>query len=227
VAIFPVYPDIEEKKMVNVVKNDSIQIEKLELGPFGTNAYILICLQTGASVLVDAPAEAGKILEGLKGTDPEYILMTHNHMDHTGALAELKSVLNIPIAAHCDDAGNLPLQPDILLNDGDVISAGNIHLTVLHTPGHTPGSLCFLTGNYLIAGDTLFPGGPGKTGSPADFTKIMGSLAGKIFVLPEDTRIYPGHGDSTILKKEKEAFETFSARSHDPGLCGDVLWSSS
>jgi glyoxylase-like metal-dependent hydrolase (beta-lactamase superfamily II) len=226
VAIFPVYPDIEEKKMVNVVKNDSIQIEKLELGPFGTNAYILICLQTGASVLVDAPAEAGKILEGLKGTDPEYILMTHNHMDHTGALAELKSFLNIPIAAHCDDAGNLPLQPDILLNDGDVISAGNIHLTVLHTPGHTPGSLCFMTGNYLIAGDTLFPGGPGKTGSPADFTKIMGSLAGKIFVLPEDTRIYPGHGDSTILKKEKEAFETFSARSYDPSLCGDVLWSS-
>jgi glyoxylase-like metal-dependent hydrolase (beta-lactamase superfamily II) len=227
VAIFPVYPDIEEKKMVNVVKNDSIQIEKLELGPFGTNAYILICLQTGASVLVDAPAEAGKILERLKGTDPRYILMTHNHMDHTGALAELKSVLNIPIAAHCDDAGNLPLQPDILLNDGDVISAGNIHLTVLHTPGHTPGSLCFMTGNYLIAGDTLFPGGPGKTGSPADFTKIMGSLAGKIFVLPEDTRIYPGHGDSTILKKEKEAFETFSARSYDPSLCGDVLWSSS
>ena len=213
--------------MVNVVKNDSIQIEKLELGPFGTNAYILICLQTGASVLVDAPAEAGKILERLKGTDPEYILMTHNHMDHTGALAELKSVLNIPIAAHCDDAGNLPLQPDILLNDGDVISAGNIHLTVLHTPGHTPGSLCFMTGNYLIAGDTLFPGGPGKTGSPADFTKIMGSLAGKIFVLPEDTRIYPGHGDSTILKKEKEAFENFSARAPDPSLCGDVLWSSS
>ena len=213
--------------MVNVVKNDSIQIDKLELGPFGTNAYILICLQTGASVLVDAPAEAGKILEGLKGTDPEYILMTHSHMDHTGALAELKSFLNIPIAAHCDDAGNLPLQPDILLNDGDVISAGNIHLTVLHTPGHTPGSLCFLTGNYLIAGDTLFPGGPGKTGSPADFTKIMESLAGKIFVLPEDTRIYPGHGDSTILKKEKEAFEAFSTRSHDPSLCGDVLWSSS
>jgi glyoxylase-like metal-dependent hydrolase (beta-lactamase superfamily II) len=213
--------------MVNVVKDDSIQIEKLELGPFGTNAYILICLQTGASVLVDAPAEAGKILERLKGTDPEYILMTHNHMDHTGALAELKSVLNIPIAAHCDDAGNLPLQPDILLNDGDVISAGNIHLTVLHTPGHTPGSLCFLTGNYLIAGDTIFPDGPGKTGSPADFTRIMESLAGKIFVLPEDTRIYPGHGDSTILKKEKEAFEAFSDRFHDPSLCGDVLWSSS
>jgi len=213
--------------MVNVVKNDSIQIEKLELGPFGTNAYILICRQTGASVLVDAPGEAGKILAQLKGSDPQYILMTHNHMDHTGALAEVKSALNIPIAAHRKDAGNLPLKPDMLLNDGDVISCGDIDLTVLHTPGHTPGSLCFLAGNYLIAGDTIFPGGPGKTGSPTDFKRIMESLSNKIFVLPDDTRIYSGHGDSTILRKEKRAFEAFSAEAHDPNLCGDVLWSSS
>ena len=213
--------------MANVVKNESIQIEKLELGPFGTNAYILICRQTDASVLVDAPGEAGKILAQLKGSDPQYILMTHNHMDHTGALAEVKSALNIPIAAHREDAGNLPLKPDVLLNDGDVISCGDIDLTVLHTPGHTPGSLCFLAGNYLIAGDTLFPGGPGKTGSPTDFKRIVESLSNKIFVLPEDTRIYSGHGDSTILRKEKRAFEAFSAGAHDPNLCGDVLWSSS
>ena len=213
--------------MVNIVKDDSIQIEKLELGPFGTNAYILICRQTGASVLVDAPGEASKILAQLKGSDPKYILMTHNHMDHTGALAEVKSALNVPIAAHRDDAGNLPLKPDMLLSDGDVIVCGDIHLTVLHTPGHTPGSLCFLTGNYLIAGDTIFPGGPGKTGSPADFARMVESLAGKIFVLPEGTRIYPGHGNFAILKKEKQAFEAFSAGAHDPNLCGDVLWTSS
>jgi glyoxylase-like metal-dependent hydrolase (beta-lactamase superfamily II) len=212
--------------MVNLVKDDSIQMEKLELGPFGTNAYILTCRQTGASVLVDAPGEAGRILAQLKGTDPKYILMTHNHMDHTGALAEVKSALNIPIAAHCDDAGNLPLKPDMLLSDGDVIACGEMHLAVLHTPGHTPGSLCFLTANYLIAGDTIFPDGPGKTGSPADFRRILESLANKIFVLPEDTRIYPGHGNSTVLKKEKQAFEAFSARDHDSDLCGDVLWSS-
>jgi len=213
--------------MVNIVKDDSIQIEKLELGPFGTNAYILICRQTGASVLVDAPGEASKILAQLKGSDPKYILMTHNHMDHTGALAEVKSALNVPIAAHRDDAGNLPLKPDMLLSDGDVIVCGDIHLTVLHTPGHTPGSLCFLTGNYLIAGDTIFPGGPGKTGSATDFKRIVESLSSKIFVLPEDTRIYPGHGNSAVLKKEKQAFEAFSAGAHDPNLCGDVLWTSS
>ena len=213
--------------MVNVVKDDSIHIKKLELGPFGTNAYILICQHTGASVIVDAPAEASKILKQLKATEPQYILMTHNHMDHTGALSELKSALNVPVAAHSDDTGGLPLKPDILLKDGDVLSCGNIQLTVLHTPGHTPGSVCFLTKNYLIAGDTIFPDGPGKTGSPAAFKRLLESLTHKIFTLPEDVEIYPGHGDSTILKKEKQAFEAFSAKTHDPNLCGDVLWSAS
>jgi glyoxylase-like metal-dependent hydrolase (beta-lactamase superfamily II) len=213
--------------MTSVVKDDRIQIEKLELGPFGTNAYILICRNTGASVIVDAPADAGKILERLKDTRPKFILITHNHMDHTGALLELKSALDLPIAAHPDDAGRLPVPADQLVNDGDVITFGDIQLSVLHTPGHTPGSICFLTGNYLIAGDTIFPDGPGKTGSPADFKRVVESLTGKIFVLPDDTQIFSGHGNSTILKKERQAFEDFSARPHDPDLCGDVLWSSS
>jgi len=212
--------------MTSVVKDDRIQIEKLELGPYGTNAYILICRKTGESVVVDAPADAGKILALLKETSPQYILITHNHMDHTGALAELKSTLDLPIAAHADDAGRLPVPADQLLSDGDAISFGEIKLSVLHTPGHTPGSVCFLTANYLIAGDTIFPGGPGKTGSPADFKRILASLTGKIFVLPDNTLIYPGHGDATVLGKERRAFEDFSAGGLDANLCGDVLWSS-
>ena len=212
--------------MTSVVKDDRIQIEKLELGPFGTNAYILVCSNTGESVVVDAPADAGKILALLKGTRPKYILITHNHMDHTGALAELKSTLDLPIAAHADDAGQLPVPADQLIDDGDVISFGEIKLSVLHTPGHTPGSICFLTGSYLIAGDTLFPGGPGRTGSPADFKKVMDSLTTKIFVMPDDTRVFSGHGNSTILGKERQTFELFSAGSHDSNLCGDVLWES-
>ena len=95
--------------MTNVIKDDRIQIEKIELGPFDTNAYILICGTTAESVVVDAPADAAKILDLLKGTRPKYILMTHNHMDHTGALAELKAALDVPIAAHADDAGRLPV----------------------------------------------------------------------------------------------------------------------
>ena len=209
------------------VKNEFIQIERYELGPFGTNSYILTCLKTGDSAVVDAPGDAGKVVDQLQQTNPQTILMTHNHMDHTGALAQLKKALNVPIAAHAADANRLPIAADRLLADGEAITLGNIHLTVMHTPGHTPGSLCFYTEGYLISGDTLFPDGPGKTGSPADFRQIVESLKNKIFILPDDTQVFPGHGDYTVLGKEKKAFEAFSARSHDPNLCGDVLWSKS
>jgi glyoxylase-like metal-dependent hydrolase (beta-lactamase superfamily II) len=146
-------------------------------------------------------------------------------MDHTAALAELKSALDVPLAAHAADADRLPIPADMMLADGETITFGNIRLSVIHTPGHTPGSLCFYTEGYLISGDTLFPGGPGKTGSPADFRQIVESLKNKIFVLPDNTQVFAGHGDGTVLGKEKRAFEAFSARPHDPNLCGDVLWS--
>ena len=121
---------------------------------------------------------------------------------------------------------NLVDSPELLLSDGDTISFGNLKLEVLHTPGHTPGSLCFKVGRYLISGDTIFPGGPGKTRSPDNLREIIKSITEKIFVLPEDTPIYPGHGGSTVLKKEKDEFAVFSSRSHNPDLCGDVLWLS-
>ena len=213
--------------MAIVAKDDNIQIEQLQLGPFGTNAYILTCPQSEDSVLVDAPAEADEIEERLKGSNPRYILLTHNHMDHTGALAELRSRLRIPLATHPADARGITPPPEIQLNDGDTVSFGKIKLEVLHTPGHTPGSLCFKTGNYLISGDTIFPGGPGKTRTPADWQQIINSITGKIFTLSNHTQVYPGHGDSTVLKKEKDEFAIFSAREHSPGLCGDVLWLSS
>jgi len=213
--------------MAIVVSKENIQIECYALGAFGTNSYIITGLETGDSIVVDAPGDAPKIREQLKHTKPKYVLMTHNHMDHTGALAELKSTLNVPVAAHAADAGRLPIPADMQLTDGETITFGNIRLTVRHTPGHTPGSLCFYTEGYLISGDTLFPGGPGKTGSPSDFRQIVESLQRKIFVLPDDTQVFPGHGDHTILGKEKQAFEAFAARPHDPNLCGDVLWSRS
>ncbi|HUV75513.1 MAG TPA: MBL fold metallo-hydrolase [Dehalococcoidales bacterium] len=209
-----------------MTSNGNLEIERLQLGPFGTNAYVLTCRQTMDSVLVDAPAEANRLIESLEGTNPRYILLTHSHMDHIGALAEIRSRLKIPLAAHAADAGILSSPPEIQLNDSDTVSFGNIKLKILHTPGHTPGSLCFQTGKYLISGDTIFPGGPGKTGSPGDLQKIIKSITDKIFILDDDTRVYPGHGEPTVLKKEKEEFAVFSSRPHHPNLCGDVLWLS-
>jgi len=222
-------------KVARVAKNEGLQIDRRTLGPIRTtsdpncytNCYIITCPQTRDSVLVDAPAEAPEILKQLQGTNPRYILITHNHTDHIGALSELKSKLRIPIGAHRLDAKGLSLRPDFLLDEGEEISFGNISLKVLHTPGHTPGSLCFLIGRHLISGDTIFPGSPGKTKSPADLKQIIESITSKIFVLPEDTEIYPGHGDSTLLRTEKTEFAIFSSRPHDSNLFGNVLWLSS
>lgn len=213
--------------MVVVASDDDIQIERLELGQFGTNAYILICQKTRDSIVIDAPDEADAIMERLKDTNPRYILLTHNHMDHVLALAELRSRLQVPLAAHALDAQSLPSPPEVLLNDGDTFSLGSLKLEVLHTPGHTPGSLCFIVGRYLISGDTIFPAGPGATGSPESFQQIIKSITEKIFVLADDTPVYPGHGEPTVLKKEKEEFAVFSSRPHPPDLCGSILWLSS
>jgi len=201
-----------------------LKVRRLELGPYGTNAYILVCAATGAAVLIDAPGPARDILAALSGREVEYILITHGHGDHLGALPELKRALNAPVAVHPADARRLPFNPDRLLQDGETISVGEVTLKVIHTPGHTPGSVCFYSPGDLFSGDTLFPNGPGKTATPRDFRQIVESITGKLFVLPDDTRVYPGHGEGTELGREKALFNEFNRRPHAPDLCGDVFW---
>ncbi|MFH1638968.1 MAG: MBL fold metallo-hydrolase [Chloroflexota bacterium] len=213
--------------MPTIAEDKDIRIERFTLGPYATNTYVLVCQHTKESVLVDAPAEAERILELLSGTSPRYILLTHNHMDHVGALDELAGRLKVPVCSSLEDVPTNPLPSQMTLADNDVVSFGDIKLRVLATPGHTPGSLCFLTGKYLLAGDTIFSGGPGRTRSSSAFSQITRSITEKIFVLPDDTMINPGHGEATVLKKEKEEFAVFQARSHSPDLCGDVVWLSS
>lgn len=209
-----------------VLEEKGIRIEKVVLGPYETNSYIMVCPLTQESVLIDAPAEEATLLDRLKGTHPKYILITHNHNDHLLALSGVRSKLKISVAIHPLDSKALSQPPEILLLDGDVISFGRIKLRVIHTPGHTRGSLCFLTEKFLISGDTLFPGGPGKTRTPSDLNQIIESITTKLFVLPDETQIFPGHGDSTVLKKEKAEYAVFASRPRDPDLCGDVLWLS-
>jgi hydroxyacylglutathione hydrolase len=213
--------------MANIFNEDNIRIEKLQLGPYGTNAYIVVCKTTSESLIVDAPAEADTIISFLHGTKPLYILLTHDHMDHIGALAELRESLKIPLAAHAADSSGLFPAPEIPVSDGHTITLGDLTFKVLHTPGHTPGGICFHTGKHLFSGDTLFPGGPGKTWGPDAFRQVMESIKSKILVLPDNTLIYPGHGETTVLKKEREEIDIFNSRPHSPDLCGDVLWLSS
>jgi hydroxyacylglutathione hydrolase len=212
--------------MATIVNDDYIRIEKLTLGPYETNSYIVVCRRTGESLVADAPADASEITERLDGTQPRYILLTHDHYDHTGVLVSLRTRLKVPLATHVESSFQLKTPPEILLKDGDDLSLGKLGINVLHTPGHTPGSLCFKIGKYLLAGDTVFPGGPGHTETPSDFIQIVASIAGKIFRLPDDTVILPGHGDGTTVKKSREEYAIFASRPHPKDLCGDVLWLS-
>jgi glyoxylase-like metal-dependent hydrolase (beta-lactamase superfamily II) len=210
--------------MTIVAEDNDIRIEKLDPGgEMWANPYLIVCRQTGEAALVDAPGSADRLLAQIKGNKVKYILMTHNHGDHISALAKLKEVLKVPVAGHELDAPKFPVSLDIKLEDGQRIPLGRLEIKVMHTPGHTRGSVCFLVGNYLIDGDTLFPHGPGHTVSPASFRQIIKSLEEKVFILPDDTLVFPGHGDGTVLGREKEEYRAFCLRSHGE-LSGDVLW---
>jgi glyoxylase-like metal-dependent hydrolase (beta-lactamase superfamily II) len=127
------------------------------------------------------------------------------------ALEKLVAELGVPVHAHPADGKTMPVRT-VDLGEGDVQSVGGVAVRVMHTPGHTPGSLCFLAGGFVFSGDTLFPGGPGATdGDPKRFAQVMTSLA-RLFALPDDTRVHPGHGLDTVIGRERPYVETWRAR---------------
>lgn len=190
-----------------------IEIRALSVGSMDNNVYILVCPETGEGAVVDAADEAERILEEAQGVKVRYILQTHGHGDHVKALARLKEALGVPVGIHRDDAGMLPVVPDFFLEDGDRVAVGNHEVRVIHTPGHTPGGVCFLVGRTLISGDTLFPGGPGATATAlGDFPQIIESIREKLFTLPDDTAVLPGHGGSTTIGTEKPHLDEWIAR---------------
>jgi hydroxyacylglutathione hydrolase len=208
-----------------ITQSDKLRIERLTLGPYETNTYILICKKTRESLVIDAPADEETIIKNLNNTKAKYILLTHDHYDHTGALTALRTKTKALLATHEYSSYQLDTPPQKLLDDGDAITLGALKIRVIFTPGHTPGGLCFLTDKYLFAGDTIFPGGPGHTETPEDFKQIILSITQKIYVHPDDTEILPGHGASTTVKKSKEDYAVFASKPHDE-LYGDVTWAS-
>ena len=183
--------------------------------PMDNNVYLLICPRTRDAVLIDASGEAEQILKEIRQAQARVrmILMTHGHADHWGALGRLRDALGASVGIHLADADMLPLTPNFALADGQLIAFGAASVEVLHTPGHTPGSVCFLSDGQLFSGDTLFPGGPGATKPPlGDFPLIMRSLRDQLFTLPDETAVFPGHGDPTTIGGERPSLDEWEAR---------------
>ncbi len=221
-----------------VAEDNEVKIFKIVLGPYATNTYMILNKANRQSVLIDAPDEPEKIMSLLYGTDPIYIFITHAHMDHIGALQDIVRNIRVDygtghdlepicVGANLEEMPKVPLACHIRLADGEFIRLGNVKMYITETPGHTPGSVCIRVNKFLLAGDTIFPGGPGHTSSPEAFKQIIESITSKIFTLPDDTQIFPGHGDATTVGKAKAEYAAFKAREHKKPLCGDVEWAKS
>lgn len=196
-------------------------LKTLAVGPFAANCYILATETAAEGIIIDPGDEASVILQNVStlGLNIKHIILTHGHIDHVGALKDTKEATGADIAIHTEDAPALskdlvnrmfgltypkPPPPDRLLGDGDIISFADISLKVLHTPGHSPGSICLLMNDHLFSGDTLFSGSIGRSDLPGgDYTKLMHSLKTKLLMLPDDIRVYPGHGPTTTIGGER------------------------
>ncbi len=193
-------------------ENDWVRIRKAEVGDFGNNAYVVACRSTNASLIVDAAADAARVLDTATGTEPIAIITTHGHADHVGAAEQVAKQLGIPIRLHHADRQLCPVAPHQDLSPG-VLKIGEATVLLVHTPGHTPGSIGLITDGAVITGDTLFPGGPGATRFPySDFDQIMGSLEREYFSLPDETIVMPGHGLDTTIGTERPALPEWRER---------------
>ena len=208
-------------------QDNTITIHKIQCGPYGNNAYLLVCPETNRSIIIDTPPDPGALVAAAKETDVQAILITHNHWDHIEGLDKVTSAIDAPVGIGADDADGLPNAPQIVIHDADEITAGTLTLTAIFTPGHTPGSTCFSFGPHLFTGDTLFPNGPGRSGSPEALKQLIGSITDRLFVLDGIDNFYPGHGDDGNLATEKGKYEVFASREHPADLQGDVDWLNS
>ena len=207
-----------------VIYRDGIEIRKISTGPYDNNCYIVVCRRSNESVIIDTPAEPEKVLGEARGTRVQAILMTHCHMDHVLGHREVKEATGAPVWVHASEKDQLPLPAERFFEHGGQVSFGHVTLATIHVPGHTTGGTSLLWGKHLFSGDTLFPNGPGKTWTPQSFRQLVGSLEERIFVLPDDLAVHPGHGADTVLGREKSQYLDFKGRQHRPDLCGDVLW---
>jgi glyoxylase-like metal-dependent hydrolase (beta-lactamase superfamily II) len=191
---------------------DGLIVTKIAVGPMDNNAYLLRCASTGQALLIDAANEASRLTELVGDTPVGTIVTTHRHADHWQALREVQKYTGAEVVAHPADADELPVPVGRRVEHGEVLTFGDCAVSVIHLRGHTPGSIAIyydaggrLSGEpHVFTGDSLFPGGVGKTNTPQDFTSLLTDVTERLFDrFPDATWVYPGHGHDTTLGNER------------------------
>jgi glyoxylase-like metal-dependent hydrolase (beta-lactamase superfamily II) len=201
-----------------------MKYELVVVGALETNCYLVYCEETRACAVIDPGADPEKIISAVADLElkPVVVLNTHGHVDHIGANSDIVQKYAVPLAMHAADIGMLQVSdyielslllgahnspaPDRLLAEGDEVAVGKTSLRVIHTPGHTPGSIGFVHGGVLFSGDTLFCGGVGRTDLPGGSWKdLERSIRERILSLPEETVVLPGHGPWTTVEQERSS----------------------
>jgi glyoxylase-like metal-dependent hydrolase (beta-lactamase superfamily II) len=177
-------------------------IKTIKVGDLQTNCYIVIDEKSNEAVIIDPGDEASEILRELKNLKIRYIILTHGHPDHFGAVNNIKAKTGAPLLMH--PADNWFFKPDKELSEGQEIKFGEISLKVLHTPGHTKGGVCLYANGHLFSGDTLFSEAHGRTDLPGGSIEEMRKSLKRLASLPDETRVYPGHDEETTIGLEKE-----------------------
>jgi glyoxylase-like metal-dependent hydrolase (beta-lactamase superfamily II) len=206
-------------------RDGNLVVTKLgPLGQFGNNAYIIADAGTNDAIIVDAPADSEQTVAAASGLKVGRIVVTHRHNDHWGGIDALIAGVKAPVYTHDLDRENHEDKVDGTIADGEEIAVGSLRVRVLHTPGHSSGSSCLLVGNRLFSGDTLFPGGPGRTRAPENLQQELESIRTKLYTLPDSVVVHPGHGDDTTIGASKAEYAVFASKPHPADLCGDVTW---
>lgn len=194
-------------------QDSQAEIHKVVVGPMDNNVFVLRCRQTGEAVLVDAANEHDRLLELARRLGVGKVVETHGHGDHIQAVAAMRDA-GYEVGVTAEDATMLPSY-DFLLEDDSAIEVGRLRLHTIFTPGHTPGSMCFLVEGspVLFSGDTLFPGGPGTAKKGGHFPTIIRSIEDRLFRrLGADTVVMPGHGEDTTIGRERPHLDEWVER---------------
>lgn len=227
-------------------REDDLAIIKVgPLRPWNNNAYVIADTSAREALLVDMPADSddgddtsdtaangSHVVAALSdlalhGAKVRQIVATHWHPDHWMSYDAIRTATGAPVSVFAHEIKVPAERIDRKLEEGEELRCGKARLRVIHTPGHTPGSISLLLGRYLLTGDTLFNGGPGRTTAPEDLLTEIAAIVAKLYVLPDDTQVLPGHGDGTTLAVSRREYAVFAAREHAPDLCGDVEWAAS